>query len=243
MPPTSPAPLWQALSEGCVLLSWPISWPESEATSTRRVAQLARALESLQPPELLEWVPGLESLALLYDPYRVGFTDLEPLIQRALLLELPRSDAGESHRVPTCYHPSLAPDLLEVADYLGIPVEEFVAQHTACKFEVTLLGFAPGFAYLEGLPPHLHVPRKSSPRVRVPAGSVALGGGQCAVYPLESAGGWQLVGRTPLRLFDLALERPSRFQLGDRVRFEAVSLEVYRELEAAVGLTSSRSAL
>lgn len=220
-----------------------LSWPESAAASTRRVAQLARALEALQPPELLEWVPGLDSLALLYDPSRIGLSDLEPLIHGALLLELPRSGAGESHRVPTCYHPSLAPDLLEVAECLGLSLEEFVVQHTTCEFEVVLLGFAPGFAYLEGLPENLHVPRKASPRVRVPGGSVALGGAQCAVYPLESAGGWQLVGRTPLRLFDPTLERPSRFQLGDRVYFEAVSLEVYRELEAAAGLTSSRSAL
>jgi len=227
MPPIPPSPLWQPLAEGCVLLTW----PDGEAGVVPLIARLARALEYLQSPEVLEWVPGLDSLALLYDPWHTTLDALERLIERALQMDLPRETAFLTHRIPTCYHPTLAPDLLEVAAYCGLTVAAFVEQHTACTFEVALLGFAPGFAYLEGLPEHLHMPRRTSPRVRVPAGSVALGGSQCGIYPLETAGGWQLIGRTPLTLFDPNLEHPSRFRLGDRVCFEVLPLEVYHDLE------------
>jgi len=159
--------------------------------------------------------------------------ELEPKIKWVLEQVSPAARAPQTHSIPTCYHPELAPDLLEVAARCGLSLHSFIELHTTAEFEVALLGFAPGFAYLEGLPQALNVPRRASPRLKVPAGSVALGGAQCGIYPLESAGGWQLIGRTPLVLLDLTLdhklERASRFQLGDRVRFEAISLETFRE--------------
>ena len=244
MPETHPPflPVWQPFTEGGVLLTWPA---DDTVPTGQRVTQLSRALELLEPPQILEWVAGLDSLALLYNPLQFRPADLERVIHQALHLELvglelPTTQAGEPlsvplHTLPTCYHPSLAPDLLEVAQRCDLSVEAFIRQHTACRFEVALLGFAPGFAYLEGLPQHLQVPRRVSPRVRVPAGSVALGGAYCGIYPLESAGGWQLIGRTPLTLFDPRLERPSRFAVGDRVCFEAIALEDYHALLQSPG--------
>ncbi len=220
-----PFPCWQPLGEGAVLLSWPSSDP---SVVRHGIAQIARALETHAPPEWLEWIPGLDSLALLYDPLLFELNQLETSIEQMLTWVSPTAPTPRTHHIPTCYHPELAPDLLEVAAHTGLSVDSLVTLHTQTEFEVALLGFAPGFAYLEGLPQALSVPRKASPRLRVPAGSVALGGAQCGIYPLESAGGWHLIGRTPLVLFDPTLEPASRFQLGDRVRFEAISLETFR---------------
>lgn len=111
------------------------------------------------------------------------------------------------------------PDLDLVAEAWGCSPEEVVARHTATPFTAAFCGFAPGFAYLSGLPPSLHVPRRDSPRPTVPAGSVALAGEYAAVYPTASPGGWQLVGRTGLTLFDLAADPPARLTPGTRVRF------------------------
>jgi KipI family sensor histidine kinase inhibitor len=118
--------------------------------------------------------------------------------------------------VPTVYD---GPDLADVADRWGMSPEAAVKTHTSIEFRVAFCGFAPGFAYLTGLPPELHVPRHDDPRPRVPAGSVALAGEYAAVYPAASPGGWRLIGRTDLVLFDLAADPPARLAPGTRVRF------------------------
>ncbi len=226
-----PLPNWQPYGESAVLLSW----AGHEKTRVQQwVHHLARALEALNPAQLLEWIPGLDSMVLLFEPQKYLPADLEAVWKTALEYTPTHSSAGQTHRIPTCYHPDLAPDLLEAAAFCELSREEFIAQHTRCIFEVVLLGFAPGFAYLDGLPTHLQMPRKTTPRVRVPAGSVAIGGVQCGIYPLESAGGWQLIGRTPVVLFAPQLEPPTRFQLGDFVRFEAISLKDFQEVQEVV---------
>ena len=125
--------------------------------------------------------------------------------------------------IPVCYDAVFGPDLSDVATHGGIPIEEVIRLHSAAIYTVYFLGFSPGFGYLGGLPKPLHMPRLATPRVRVAAGSVGIAGEQSAVYPGETAGGWRIIGRTPLKMFNATSDQPSRLQPGDRVRFAPVS--------------------
>ncbi len=134
----------------------------------------------------------------------------------------PRPES-RSFRIPVVYGGEGGPDLFSLARERGIPPEEVVRRHAAAEYTVAFLGFSPGFAYLSGLPAELAVPRRASPRPRVPAGSVAIGGAYTAIYPEETPGGWTLIGRSPVRLFDAAASPPALLKPGDRVSFEAIT--------------------
>jgi KipI family sensor histidine kinase inhibitor len=112
--------------------------------------------------------------------------------------------------------------LRDVANHAKIPEREVIRLHSSATYRVHFLGFTPGFAYLGGLPEALHVPRLARPRKHVPAGTVAIAGSQAGVYPVDSPGGWQLIGRTPVRIFDPNAARPSRLEPGDLVKFSAI---------------------
>jgi KipI family sensor histidine kinase inhibitor len=124
--------------------------------------------------------------------------------------------------IPVCYGGDFGPDLDALASHAKLTAADVIARHTAATYTVAMLGFAPGFPYLFGLDPALEMPRRASPRTRVPAGSVAIGGAQTGIYPSELPGGWQLIGRTPLALFDAQRDPPSLLMPGDRVRFVAI---------------------
>jgi KipI family sensor histidine kinase inhibitor len=140
--------------------------------------------------------------------------------------------ASPEHRLPVCYGGAHGADLAAVAEYLGLPPAAVIERHCAGEYTVAMLGFAPGFAYLLGMDPRLQVPRLERPRTRVPAGSVGIGGAQTGIYPAELPGGWQLIGRTPWRLFDPDREaRPCRLAPGDRLRFEPIDATVFDRLQ------------
>ena len=124
--------------------------------------------------------------------------------------------------IPVCYGGDFGPDLDALAAYTKLEVRDVVARHVHAEYRVAMLGFMPGFPYLLGLDEALHAPRRASPRTRVPAGSVAIGGAQTGIYPRELPGGWQLIGRTPLTLFDAARAQPALLRPGQRVRFRAI---------------------
>jgi KipI family sensor histidine kinase inhibitor len=121
--------------------------------------------------------------------------------------------------IPVCYGLEYGPDLDAVAAHCGLSPDEVIARHTAAEYRVYMLGFSPGFPYLGGLDPNIAAPRRETPRIKVPAGSVGIAGMQTGIYPLESTGGWQIIGRTPMRLFDPGLEEPCLLRPGDRLRF------------------------
>jgi KipI family sensor histidine kinase inhibitor len=138
-----------------------------------------------------------------------------------------RTDAAAIIEIPVCYESEFGPDLAAVADYAGIPPEEAVQQHSSENYLVYFLGFTPGFAYLGPLPASLRVPRLASPRRHVAAGSVGLAGNQTGIYPVDSPGGWQIIGRTPWRMFDPKCDPPARLRPGDRVRFRRIDREQF----------------
>jgi len=200
-----------------------------EATR-RRVAEAAERLRGAALPGVIEYVPGFTSITVHYDPTR---SDPPGEALARVLAELGEEpgDEGRAIEIPVCYGGELGPDLEAVAALHGMTAEAVVELHVAGEYRVHLVGFVPGFPYLGGLDPRLATPRRDSPRVAVPAGSVGIGGGQTGVYPIESPGGWHIIGRTPLRLFDARRDPPALLRAGDRVRFRAVDGDEFRRLE------------
>ena len=142
------------------------------------------------------------------------------------------ADARAPVEIPVCYEPGFAPDLAEVAAATGLSPAEVVSRHVASAHRVLMMGFAPGFPYVGGLDARLSIPRRATPRARVEAGSVAIANGQTAVYPFATPGGWSLIGRTPLRLFDPSRERPSLVRSGDAIVFVPISASEFQRLAA-----------
>lgn len=194
----------------------------------RRIVAAAGRVEGL--PGVMECVPGFTSLTLHYDPAALPSPEwLEDELRR-VLAALDESDGAEGRvvEIPVCYGGEWGPDLAEVAALHGMTEAAVVELHAPGDYRVHMVGFLPGFPYLGGLHPGLHTPRRSSPRTVVPAGSVGIGGGQTGVYPAESPGGWQLIGRTPRRLFDARRDPPALLRAGDRVRFVPIDAAAFR---------------
>ena len=187
-----------------------------EVEDLETVHRLHAALRELDPPGVVELVPGYRTVLIVADPARAGV--LDDLAARLPELELPPAEAvaGETVEIPVSYD---GEDLPEVASLTGLEPEEVVRRHTAPQYTVAFLGFSPGFPYLVGLDPALEVPRRDTPRTSIPAGSVGLAGNQTGIYPTASPGGWQLIGHTEVTLFDPARDPPALLAPGTRLRF------------------------
>ena len=199
------------------------------------VQRLAAAVQARRPPELRDLVPALGGLALHFQPDFAG--DLVQsalgLVERALKDGLPpAAKVGREVEVPVCYEAELAPDMEEVARRLKLAPEEVARRHAAGEYRVLMIGFAPGHAYMGGLHPSLALSRRAAPRPEVPAGSVAIANEQTVVYPYAISGGWNVIGRTPLVVFDALRDPPSLFGPGDRVRFRGIDRAEFRKLLA-----------
>jgi inhibitor of KinA len=204
-----------------------------------RVGAFDRALSAARArgelPGLVETMPTFRSLTVLYDPLRTRRSALDPVLRRLLdATDVPPSAAPRAWRLPVCYGGAYGADLDDVAQAVGLSPGAVAELHAATEFTVFMIAFMPGFAFIGGLPPSLSVPRLREPRLRVPAGSVAITGPLTAIYPWESPGGWRLIGRSAARLFDAQASPPALLAPGDRVRFEAVSEQRHAELDAAV---------
>lgn len=192
------------------------------------VRALRDAVEALRPPGLLETVPTYRSLLLIYDPLRSTAAEIRAgAAEAAERADPSRLSAGRLVEIPCVYGGAPGPDLAGVAADAGVSESDVITLHTGREYRVYMLGFAPGFPYMGVLPPPLRVSRLASPRTRVPGRTVAIAGQQTGVYPIESPGGWRLIGRTPLRLYDPARPVPFLLDAGDRVRFVAISPEDY----------------
>lgn len=228
------APRLLSLADGALLVEVgdAISPALLERVSALDAAVRAEA-EAGRLPGVVETVPTYRSLAILYDPLVTTRAALERAV--VPLLDAPAAPVARqarTWRLPVRYGGEHGPDLDGVARVCGLAPEEVAALHAGTSYVVYVLGFLPGFAYLGDVPEAIRVPRRTDPRTRVPAGSVAVADRQTAVYPWESPGGWQLLGRCPVPLFDARRSPPALLAPSDRVAFEPVSLERYREIEA-----------
>lgn len=198
-----------------------------------RVMATRDALQELGLDGVTDIVPTWRSLTVHFDPLRLS----HDLLRQALLRAAKQESALATRRavaptiVPVCFGGEFGPDLADVATATGRHESEVIAALCALELKVALIGFLPGFPYLGGLPDWLDLPRRATPRTAVPANSFAIAGGQAAIYPWQSPGGWHLLGRTPLTLFDPAnAQRPARFAPGDVLRIEAVTPDEFENL-------------
>jgi KipI family sensor histidine kinase inhibitor len=202
----------------------------------RAVQRLAKDLRALGTPWIVDVVPALGGVALHFDADhpQIPMSPLHAvsdLVRGCLDAESHAEDvAPRLVEVPVCYDPELGLDLADVAGRLGLEPAEVARRHAAVEHRVLMVGFVPGHPYLGGLDPTLAVPRRASPRAMVPAGSVAIANLQTSIYPYAIPGGWSIVGRTPLRLFDAQREEPALLGPGDRVRFVPIGLDEFSRL-------------
>jgi inhibitor of KinA len=175
-------------------------------------------------------VPAYSSVTTFYDPAQFADAAGDAFDTVCRFLEscargarAPKRVAGRSIEIPVCYGGEFGPDLASVAAHCGLSVADAAALHSGADYLVHAIGFTPGFPYLGGLPKALRIPRLDTPRQRVPAGSVAIGGSQTGVYPVDSPGGWNIIGRTPIALFRPRQEPAALLRPGDRVRFKMIS--------------------
>lgn len=185
-------------------------------------------------PGIVETVPTMRSLTVYYDPLLTSHTTLSQAITPLLTLSASAEAAGRRWTLPVCYDHVFAPDLAEVAALTELTVDEVIRLHTSVTYRVYMLGFLPGQAYLGDLVPALHLPRRLTPRTTVPPGSVAIATTMATVYPLESPGGWHLIGRCPVRLFDPAAASPVLLAPADEVRFQAINAAEMASLSEAI---------
>jgi inhibitor of KinA len=217
----------EPLGDAAIMIRW---MDGSEEDWIDRKQQLVETFRLMKPLGFIEAVPGYSSVAIHYDATRLTYA--EALAQAESMLNV-RAASSNSTRsildIPVCYDVTLAWDLVEVADRLNRSVDDVVRLHTAGIYRVQMIGFSPGFPYLSGLSESLIVPRRATPRLKVPAGSVAIGGKQTGIYSIETPGGWNIMGRTPMSMFLPTNDPPSRLAMGDRVRFVPISLAEYFE--------------
>lgn len=184
---------------------------------------------------VIETVPTFRSLTVIYNPIE---TDRETLLARVMPLAQAATHARESParhwRLPACYEGDAAPDLVETAVALGLSTDRLIALHAQSEYVVYMLGFLPGFPFMGDLPEALRLPRRAEPRVRVPPGSIAIAAGLTAIYPWESPGGWHLLGRCPVPLFNASRAQPALLRAGDRVRFTPISSAECARLDDAL---------
>lgn len=184
---------------------------------------------------ITETIPTFRSLAIMYDPLQVHPEEL--LEKLRLLNHLPDADSpchGRQWLLPVKYGGNAGPDLTEVAQLTNLDEQQVIQHHESCEFTVYMLGFLPGFAFLGDTPEALHLPRRKEPRLRVPAGSVAIAMQLTGVYPWDSPGGWHILGNCPVPLFDGELDPPALLKAGDSVSFRAVDDEAHHALEEQV---------
>ncbi|WP_449538132.1 5-oxoprolinase subunit PxpB [Ferdinandcohnia sp. Marseille-Q9671] len=205
-------------------------------TLQRRIQQTTKQIEKKHIFGITELVPSYQSITVYYNPILTTYQELTQIITE-VCKEVPLEGISSSRKVillPTCYGGEWGEDLEHVATSNNLTTEEVVTIHSSMDYLIYMIGFLPGFPYLKGLSNRIHTPRLSSPRLVVPKGAVGIGGDQTGVYPLESPGGWNLLGRTPIPLFDPVKRNPFLLRAGDYLRFIPISSNEFYEIENLV---------
>ncbi|MDD2792609.1 MAG: 5-oxoprolinase subunit PxpB [Sediminibacterium sp.] len=210
-----------------------------EEPTNELVMRVFHQLQKNPLPFVSDIIPAYSSITVVYQTAAIrkahpGQSAFERM-KEALILRLQQTgDEDFKHRlveIPVCYDPELGPDLAELATHAGISTNEVIQIHTATIYRVYMIGFLPGFAYLASVDPAIRMPRKLQPRPLVAAGSVGIAGEQTGIYPVNSPGGWQIIGQTPLSMLDVSQESPCLLEPGDRVRFYSISVEEFNQMK------------
>ncbi|WP_142827556.1 5-oxoprolinase subunit PxpB [Planococcus soli] len=205
---------------------------EINEQTEQQIRKVAALLESRQPEWMTEFVPAFVTVSVFYDPCLALYDKVKIELER-LLAHLGEDIPAESRTVeiPVCYGGKFGPDLEFVAQHNKLTPREVIDIHTAGNYSVHMIGFAPGFPFIGGMSEKIAAPRRDSPRIRIPERTVGIAGMQTGVYPIETPGGWQLIGKTPLRLFRPENDPPTLLQAGDKVIFKEISEDDYHAWE------------
>lgn len=220
MAPAQPRPRFLPAGDTALVVEF---GREIDRAVSERVLGLRDRVQAAALAGVVELVPSFRSLMVHYDPVRTSSARLTSSLRELLQSRGSAERPTRLWRIPVCYEGQHAPDLEEVARRTGMDAAAVVRLHAQTRYHVYMIGFLPGYPYLGDLPEALRLPRRSDPRVRVPAGAVAIAAGMTGVYPVESPGGWHLIGNTPVRLFDAAQPQPALLAPGDAVCFEPIS--------------------
>lgn len=184
---------------------------------------------------VVDIIPAFCSLLINYDPRVIGYDELKSRMLNLIKMDI-KTEAGRKkvYEIPVCYGGEYGPDIENIAKHAGLSVEEVIEIHSSRDYLIYMLGFLPGFTYLGGLDERLHTPRLANPRLKINAGSVGIGGSQTGIYPMDSPGGWQLMGMTPVKTYDPTREVPILLEAGDYIRFAPISEEEYHRIKELV---------
>ncbi|MBC3764390.1 5-oxoprolinase subunit PxpB [Neptunicella marina] len=203
----------------------------SEKTLAQVQAYTSLLADKNQHNYVIDLVPSYTSLMVVYDVTKINHSQLVQQLETLAVQSVSNGEAGSKDVViPVYYSLDTGPDLERIATHHQIDVEKVIELHQSQSYLVYAIGFAPGFAYLGSVPPQIAMPRLSTPRKRVPKGAVAIADRQTAVYPAASPGGWNIIGNSPMTLFDPSANPVMPFNVGDRVRFESVNLSQFKQL-------------
>jgi inhibitor of KinA len=206
----------------------------------QKITTFTEYIETHPFPGMLEVIPSFTSVTIIYEPIKVvlptpnkvPYQEVVNILKSKLSnLQVSNNRPSKTVTIPVCYGEEYGPDLQDVANYHDLTQQQVINIHSNQEYLVYMIGFAPGFPYLGGMSQDIATPRKATPRLTIPAGSVGIGGEQTGVYPIESPGGWQLIGRTPIQLFQQDTKQPSLLRAGDIVRFKPITSQQFESWE------------
>ena len=201
----------------------------------RKITTTVQLIHAQQIEGVVDMIPAFCTLLINYDPRIVSFEKMRKRIQELVKMEV-KAGTGRKKvfEIPVCYGGEYGPDIDNIASHAGLTKEEVIQIHSSRDYLIYMLGFLPGFCYLGGLDERIHTPRLANPRMKINAGSVGIGGSQTGIYPLDSPGGWQLMGMTPVKTYDPDRETPILVEAGDYIRFIPIDEQEYRRLKELV---------
>lgn len=201
----------------------------------RKIAATVQLMREQHINGVTDVIPAFCSLLINYDPRVISYEQIKGRMEALVKIDVTAGDTRKRvFEIPVCYGGVYGPDIQNIADHAGMSVEEVIQIHTSRDYLIYMLGFLPGFTYLGGLDERIHTPRLANPRIRIPAGSVGIGGSQTGIYPMDSPGGWQLMGMTPVKTYDPDREVPILVEAGDYIRFVAIDEDEFHRIKELV---------
>lgn len=201
----------------------------------RKIAATVQLMREQHINGVTDVIPAFCSLLINYDPRVISYEQIKRRMEALVKIDVTAGDTRKRvFEIPVCYGGEYGPDIQNIADHAGLRVEEVIQIHTSRDYLIYMLGFLPGFTYLGGLDERIHTPRLANPRIRIPAGSVGIGGSQTGIYPMDSPGGWQLMGMTPVKTYDPDREVPILVEAGDYIRFVAIDEDEFHRIKELV---------
>ena len=201
----------------------------------RKIAATVQLMREQHINGVTDVIPAFCSLLINYDPRVISYEQIKRRMEALVKIDVTAGDTRKRvFEIPVCYGGEYGPDIQNIADHAGLRAEEVIQIHTSRDYLIYMLGFLPGFTYLGGLDERIHTPRLANPRIRIPAGSVGIGGSQTGIYPMDSPGGWQLMGMTPVKTYDPDREVPILVEAGDYIRFVAIDEDEFHRIKELV---------